>query len=84
MGKAVLEKIKGKEMLYFCIVTAILLAIMALCTGTPIEILMGEITIILSRDALITDYFELAGRLTSFIALIMDMFTVRNFNFKLF
>ncbi len=67
MGKAVLEKIKGKEMFYFCIVTAILLAIMAFCTGTPLEILMGEITIILSRDALITDYFELAGYGATFL-----------------
>lgn len=61
MGKAVLEKIKGKELFFFCIATVVLLLIMAFCTGTPMEILEGEVTIILSRDALITDYFELAG-----------------------
>ena len=55
------DKIKGKEMKIFVYVTAFLLYIAAFLLASPKEILQGLITIIWSKDALITDYFKLAG-----------------------
>ena len=54
-------KIEGKELISFCIITMILLFVMAFSLDTPADIGKGMITIILSRDTLITDYFELAS-----------------------
>lgn len=45
----------------FCIFSAILLFAAAFLFGSPKEIAWGMGKIVLSRDALITDYFELAG-----------------------
>lgn len=53
---------KQKDVLrLFCIGTTFLFFAAAFYYGTPSEILQGMKEIILSRDALITDYFELAG-----------------------
>lgn len=54
------EKLKGKELLSFSIFTMIVLFVTAFLLNTPMEIAKGMITIVLSRDTLITDYFELA------------------------
>lgn len=61
MGKRFLERIEGKELLFFSVGTMLLLLAGAFAMATPKELLEGMRTIILSRDALITDYFELAG-----------------------
>lgn len=56
-----MARLKGKELLVFSIGTMLLLVLGAFIMGTPKELLKGMITIILSRDALVTDYFELVG-----------------------
>ena len=61
MGKRFLERVEGKELLFFSMGTMLLLLAGALAMASPKELLEGMRTIILSRDALITDYFELAG-----------------------
>lgn len=55
------SKLKGKELKLFIIFTMFVLLGAAFALGTPLEIWEGIKTIALSRDALITDYFELAG-----------------------
>ena len=55
------EKSKGNEMKLFFIATLGLLYLTAFLCDNPVEIIRGMIKIIMSRDALITDYFELAG-----------------------
>lgn len=52
---------KGNELKRFSIVTVILLFVAAFAMGSPAQIAAGMKVILLSRDALITDYFELAG-----------------------
>ncbi|MBQ4537642.1 MAG: DUF1576 domain-containing protein [Lachnospiraceae bacterium] len=59
MGK-LREQIKGKELKIFSVFTMILLFVTAFLLDTPADIGKGMITIVLSRDTLITDYFELA------------------------
>ena len=54
-------KLKDKELFVFSLVTMLFLLIAALVLGTPAELARGMVTILLSRDALVTDYFELAG-----------------------
>lgn len=54
-------KILGKELEVYCMITALLLFVSAFLFASPMEIIDGMKKIILSRDALITDYFELAG-----------------------
>lgn len=68
-------KIEGKELISFCIITMILLFVMAFSLDTPADIGKGMITIILSRDTLITDYFELASYGAAFFnaALVMGL-----------
>lgn len=56
-----LDNMKGKEIRYFCIVSAALLFLTAFLFDSPKEIMQGMKAIIVSRDILITDYFELAG-----------------------
>ncbi|WMC93395.1 DUF1576 domain-containing protein [Kineothrix sp. MB12-C1] len=56
-----MHRIKEKEMITFTIFSLIFLLIIALSTGTFAEIASGMRLIVVSRDALITDYFELAG-----------------------
>lgn len=56
-----LEYIAGKELKLFSIFSLLLLFAAALWTGRPGELAEGIRLIVISRDALITDYFELAG-----------------------
>lgn len=60
-GNSQREKVRGKELRYFCGVSVLVLFVAAFLFASPKEILLGMKQIILSRDALITDYFELAG-----------------------
>lgn len=55
------DKIKGKEMKLFVYSSAFLLYMAAFLLATPEEIIQGMKTIVWSKDALITDYFKLAG-----------------------
>ncbi len=55
------RKMEGKELKIFSILSAVLLYVAAFVSGTPAQIARGMVTIVLSRDALITDYFELSG-----------------------
>lgn len=68
-------KIKDRELESFCIVTMLFLFLAGFLLESPAGILRGMVTIVLSRDALITDYFKLASHGTSFFnaALIMGM-----------
>ena len=61
MKKSLLEKIAGKEIQCFVIITIALFWLAAFLVDTPVGILEGMVRIVTSRDALITDYFELAG-----------------------
>ncbi|MBQ9140182.1 MAG: DUF1576 domain-containing protein [Lachnospiraceae bacterium] len=61
MRKSLLEKIAGKEIQCFVVITIALFWLAAFLVDTPAEILEGMIRIVTSRDALITDYFELGG-----------------------
>lgn len=55
------ELLIGKEMMMFGIFCQLFLLVAAFCCASPKEILQGMKNIVLSRDALITDYFALAG-----------------------
>ena len=55
------DGLKGRELRYFCLFSAAVLFVAAFCFDSPRNIFQGMITIITSRDALITDYMELAG-----------------------
>lgn len=55
------KQTQEKILKWFCIGSAILLFVTAFLFDSPAEILRGMKEIILCRDALITDYFELAG-----------------------
>lgn len=67
------EKIKGNELKLFTIVSNIMLFAAAFVSGSPQSIVEGMKKIIISRNALITDYFELAGMGAAFFnaALVM-------------
>lgn len=54
-------KLKERELYVFSIATALLLFLTAIVLAPPKELLHGMVTIVLTRDALVTDYFELAG-----------------------
>lgn len=73
MGKKFGEMLKDREMFSFCVMTVILFVAAAFFLDTPKGLAHGMIRIILSRDALITDYFELSGFGASFLnaALVM-------------
>lgn len=66
---------KGNEMKYFFLATLMLLYVAAFLCGNPLEICKGLLTIVTSRDALITDYFALAGYGAAFfnVALVTTM-----------
>ena len=61
MTNRIREILKERELFVFCISTVLLLMTAAFILAPPQEIAKGMITIILTRDALVTDYFELAG-----------------------
>lgn len=60
-GRQWLDKLKGKELMIFSLFTILLLFTVSFIMDTPANIWEGEKLIVISRDALITDYFELAG-----------------------
>lgn len=66
MQKKWLEKIEGKELKLFSIASVFILLVISVLSGTLNEIAEGMGRIIISRDALITDYFELAGYSAAF------------------
>ena len=51
------QEIQQKQLKVFCIATIVFFFGVAFCMATPSEILEGMKLIIISRDALITDYF---------------------------
>ncbi len=51
---------------YFCMISTAVFFILAFISSSPGELYRGMLTIILSRDALITDYFALAGYSSAF------------------
>ena len=59
--KKYLNRVEGKEMQVFTVFSLLLLLVASFVSGSPSEILNGIKVIVTSRDALITDYFELAG-----------------------
>lgn len=79
-GRTVRERLEGRELKIFCVFSigmllAAGLAGMAKDGEGPLEVLRGLWTIVISRDALITDYLELAGYGAAFAnaALVMAM-----------
>ena len=81
MNERLLKKIKGKEMKLFVYATALILFATAFFLASPKEIMQGMITIIHSKDALITDYFKLAGYGAAFfnaaLVLTIEIFLIR-------
>ena len=74
------EKLKGKELKAFCFFSMAMLFVAAMAGMIqegqgPLALIRGLWTIIISRDALITDYFELAGHGAAFLngVLVMGM-----------
>ena len=67
--------IKKDGLKYFTYLTLALLYLVAVCFAGPKELASGMRTLILCRDALITDYFELAGYGPAFLnaALVMTI-----------
>ena len=61
MTEKIRNALEGKEMFVFSIATALLLFTAAFLLAPPEELLRGMVTIVLTMDALVTDYFELAG-----------------------
>lgn len=61
MTEKIRNALAGKEMFFFSAASALLLFIAAFLLAPPDELLRGMVTIVLTRDALVTDYFELAG-----------------------
>ncbi len=61
MKKPLSERIAGKEIQCFVLVTIALFWLAAFLVDTPRGIWEGMIKIVLSRDTLITDYFEMGG-----------------------
>lgn len=67
--------LKDRELFSFCLISVMILIAAAFILETPKGLFYGMLKIILSRDALITDYFELAGFGTAFLnaALVMGL-----------
>ncbi len=59
--KTLRERLEGKECQTFILITVAMFWVIAFVMDTPVGIVEGMIKIITSRDALITDYFELGG-----------------------
>lgn len=77
-GGTVREKIEGRELKLLCIFSMALLfgasiAGMGKDRGTFLETLEGLWTIVVSRDTLITDYFELVGYSAAFLNAMLVM-----------
>lgn len=77
-GKTVREKLEGRELKLFGIFSMIFLGVAgtvgAICDGQGIrDTVRGLWTIVVSRDALITDYFELAGYGAAFLNAMLVM-----------
>ena len=66
MSNNIRNELKGNEMKLFLYASAAFLYIGAFLLATPGEIMEGMNKIIWSTDALITDYFELAGHGAAF------------------
>lgn len=75
MTEKIRNALEGKEMYAFSAATALLLFLAAFLLASPDELLRGMVTIVLTRDALVTDYFELAGFGAAFFnaGLVMSM-----------
>lgn len=73
-----MKKIKGNEIKIFIFFTIAMLFVAAFVSDSPRDIMAGMKQIIVSRSALITDYFELAGMGAAFFnaALVMLICTV--------
>ena len=61
-----LKRIEGKELKYFSLFS-LFLFLLAAAAGASDSLAGGLLKIILSRDALITDYFELVGYGAAFL-----------------
>ena len=61
MGENIRKKLEGRELFVFSVATVLLLFTAALSLAPPGELARGMAIIILTRDALVTDYFKLAG-----------------------
>lgn len=61
-----MKRVKGNELKVFTIASIVFLVLAAFACGSPRDIADGMIRIIVSRDALITDYFALAGTAAAF------------------
>ena len=59
-------KLEQLHLKYFCTITIVILFIISFISASPSELFKGMLTIIISRDALITDYFALAGYSSAF------------------
>ncbi len=65
-GERIRKRLEGRELKYFSLFSLLLLAVIGIVGMVeggqgPGEVLRGLWIIVVSRDALITDYFELAG-----------------------
>ena len=61
MKENIRKKLEGREMFVFSVATTLLLLAASLLLASPKELAQGMATIVLTRDALVTDYFKLAG-----------------------
>ena len=61
MMENIRKKLEGREMLVFSITTVLFLFAAAFLLAAPKDLARGMVIIVLTRDALVTDYFELAG-----------------------
>lgn len=61
MKKALRERLAGKECQIFILITVAMFWVIAFVVDSPKAIAEGMLAMITSRDALITDYFELGG-----------------------
>lgn len=61
MREKIRKKLDGRELFAFSVATVFLLLAASLLLASPKELARGMVTIVLTRDALVTDYFKLAG-----------------------